>query len=1342
MPQSLIGQINQWQQSNLEIFPPSSIYNVLVGTNLNTSGYKFLVNGNAKFQGDVEITGDLSATIDTIKVVNKTDNTNYQLNFCSSDGNQIQILTNPNITFNPSTGVLVAQKMNGDLTNSTGYQSSNLVGLIQNNQLQNSSITLGSTSINLGDTSNTIRNLTNFSVNTTSTEYNCHINSVLAIGESIQYGEVLQQFNSASTNYFSIGFSTGSLVSDNEEKALNITRNGNIGIGKTTINYKLDVDGTINASLYLLNGNAITTDNILEGNTNLYYTDGRFDTRFSAKNTNDLSEGTSNLYYTDGRFDTRFSAKNTNDLSEGTDNLYYTDGRFDTRFSAKTTNNLSEGTDNLYYTDARFDTRFSAKNTNDLLEGTLNKYSQWSETNNDLSYTAGNVGIGTSTPKSKLHILQNQNTLILEGTDRSYIEFYPKGYSNNRRGYIGYYLQDSNLYISNENNNDIHFLTNNNSTQMIIKNNGNIGIGTSTINYKLDVNGVINSTGYLLNGNTITTDNIDEGNTNLYSQWSELNNNISYSSGNVGIGTTIPNSVLEIIGDIDLTPDSASIRFGKNSSDNYIQQFTSSTGFNTINFKKVNTTLLNRILSYNHTNSGSGFLDLSSQSTSIRIKNNSYIDITGNLNLNSGYKFYINNSQIDTYDVLEGSNLYYTDARFDTRFNSKTTDNLTEGPTKKYSQWTTTSTNKIAFNGSVSINQSSNPNYELEVNGTIKAGIAGDSSANKPALLVSATGLYSQRASIAIQQATTEGDTIIFADYEPYVEWGMSASNSNNSIDFTAGSTTNNLGSKIFYNNSGNSRTAYIKARMHLDSGNFAVGGKCAIGQSVPTYRLDVNGDINTSTIYRVNGNQINTDNVLESSTKKYSQFTTHSSTEIYTASSVRIGGIGPAIKALDVDGDASIDGDVNISGQYKINGMLANPWVVTASTGTDILNIAFNGGVGINQTSNPVHKLEVSGDCFFVHTSLTTDAVKIKSPYLQLKLQTDRSSNSYLQWGASGTNGADWDLQYAPTGGAIQRLWLLYLNEQYFYTNGGILCLKFNNNGNVGVGTSSPTTKFEVATSNSSGDMFRLTRSTNNQFLAMGHNSGAYLFALDYEALRFGTNNIERMRIDRDGNLGLNSITPQRLFHCQGYAGFFGSSDTVERITINPQAGSGQIKVVHDYTSGVVKLMDFYTRTSGVNTNRGYIFWNGYNLQYWNTSDYRLKEDYKPIEDHFEVLEKLNPINYKMRENELRTNGFIAHELQEAYPNAAYGEKDAVDEDGNPIYQAICTNELIPIMVKCLKEIKKEKDELKTKCNDLEIKYNDLEIKYNDLDVKYQTLETKYETIINRLVSLENLNK
>ena len=43
--------------------------------------------------------------------------------------------------------------------------------------------------------------------------------------------------------------------------------------------------------------------------------------------TDDITEGTSNLYWTDGRFNSSFAAKDTDALSEGAVNLYYTDAR-------------------------------------------------------------------------------------------------------------------------------------------------------------------------------------------------------------------------------------------------------------------------------------------------------------------------------------------------------------------------------------------------------------------------------------------------------------------------------------------------------------------------------------------------------------------------------------------------------------------------------------------------------------------------------------------------------------------------------------------------------------------------------------------------------------------------------------------------------------------------------------------------------------------------------------------------------------------------------------------------------------------------------------------------------
>ena len=78
-----------------------------------------------------------------------------------------------------------------------------------------------------------------------------------------------------------------------------------------------------------------TTTNLNEG-SQLYWTTDRGDANFadnlSTTNTDSLSEGTLNLYYTTARadsdFDVRLATKSTSDVAEGT-NLYYTDTRWD-----------------------------------------------------------------------------------------------------------------------------------------------------------------------------------------------------------------------------------------------------------------------------------------------------------------------------------------------------------------------------------------------------------------------------------------------------------------------------------------------------------------------------------------------------------------------------------------------------------------------------------------------------------------------------------------------------------------------------------------------------------------------------------------------------------------------------------------------------------------------------------------------------------------------------------------------------------------------------------------------------------------------------------------------------
>lgn len=62
--------------------------------------------------------------------------------------------------------------------------------------------------------------------------------------------------------------------------------------------------------------------------------------------------------YTKANFDSDLGEATTDDLPEGTSNLYYTDGRVDDRFAIKTTTNLTEGT-NLYFTNERVDDRIN-----------------------------------------------------------------------------------------------------------------------------------------------------------------------------------------------------------------------------------------------------------------------------------------------------------------------------------------------------------------------------------------------------------------------------------------------------------------------------------------------------------------------------------------------------------------------------------------------------------------------------------------------------------------------------------------------------------------------------------------------------------------------------------------------------------------------------------------------------------------------------------------------------------------------------------------------------------------------------------------------------------------------
>mgnify|MGYP003672518331 CR=1 FL=1 len=106
--------------------------------------------------------------------------------------------------------------------------------------------------------------------------------------------------------------------------------------------------------------------------------------------------------------------------------------------------------------------------------------------------------------------------------------------------------------------------------------------------------------------------------------------------------------------------------------------------------------------------------------------------------------------------------------------------------------------------------------------------------------------------------------------------------------------------------------------------------------------------------------------------------------------------------------------------------------------------------------------------------------------------------------------------------------------------------------------------------------------------------------------------------------------------------------------------------------------------------TVRGQITNNVYGTQYGGASDYRLKENIQPLSSATSRTLALNPCTFNWIEDADNTaiQGFVAHEVAAIVPEAVVGEKDALDEDGNPHYQTIDPSKLIPILVKTIQEL------------------------------------------------------
>ena len=248
---------------------------------------------------------------------------------------------------------------------------------------------------------------------------------------------------------------------------------------------------------------------------------------------------------------------------------------------------------------------------------------------------------------------------------------------------------------------------------------------------------------------------------------------------------------------------------------------------------------------------------------------------------------------------------------------------------------------------------------------------------------------------------------------------------------------------------------------------------------------------------------------------------------------------------------------------------------------------------------------------------------------------------------------------------------------------------------GKLAVGTTTPSSynggadDLVLATTGSTGITIASGTTNNGSLFFADGTSGASQYSgyIQYDqnnnAMSFGTNSAERMRIDSAGAIRLANTSMNIDNSGNTATGLSVASTGVTHIATSGNNTSLIIQRVSD--TGTDYAVFFMYGSAGV----GSITVNGSSTAYNTSSDYRLKENVTYDWDATTRLKQLKPARFNfIADADTTVDGFLAHEAQAVVPEAITGTKDAVDADGNPVMQGIDQSKIVPLLVKTILEL------------------------------------------------------